>query len=202
MTDLPIIPISAIEHFSYCKRQCALIHVDGVWRDNRYTVQGTRGHRRVDSGRHRMEKGVQMLRSIPLWSETLGLSGRADAVAVRGVEVYPIEYKSGIPHGITADLQVCAQALCFEEMLNVEIPFGYVWYAGPRRRFRVDFTPAIRQQVVDIVLEIRAQIETGKLPNAPNDERCVECQLRSHCLPELTSASRRVAHYMSEVVFK
>ena len=202
MTDPPIVPISSIEHFSYCKRQCALIHVDGVWRDNAYTVRGRRGHRRVDSGRHRMERGSLMLRGIPLWSETLGLSGRADAVAISGIEVYPIEYKSGVPHGSTADLQVCAQALCLEEMLNVKIPHGYVWYGGPRRRFRVSFTPEIRQQVHDIVQEIRAQIQTGRLPSAPNDSRCAECQLRSHCLPELTSASDRVTRYMSEVVFK
>ena len=177
MTADPIVPISAIEHFAYCPRQCALIHCDGVWRDNAHTVKGVQAHRRVDGGRHRLERGRMVLRAIPLWSEELGLSGRADAVEIRDGEVRPVEYKSGVRHGDSADLQVCAQALCLEEMLNVEIPHGHVWYGGPRRRVRVDFGPALRQQVRDIVVSIRQQILTAKLPQAPNDQRCKECQL-------------------------
>ena len=141
VTDEPIVTISAIEHFVYCPRQCALIHCDGVWSDNAQTVRGSRAHRRVDSGRHRRERGRLVLRSIPLWSETLGLSGRADAVEIEPGVVRPVEYKSGIQHGSAADLQLCAQALCLEEMLNVAIPDGDVWYGGPRRRVRVAFTP-------------------------------------------------------------
>ena len=134
MTPEPVVQISAIEHFVYCPRQCALIHCDGVWSDNAHTVRGSRAHRRVDSGEHRQERGRQVLRAIPLWSEELGLSGRADAVEVEGDAVRPVEYKAGVRHGSAADLQLCAQALCLEEMLDVEIPHGYVWYGGPRRR--------------------------------------------------------------------
>ena len=109
-----VIPISAIEHFVYCPRQCALIHCDGVWADNAHTVRGSRAHRRVNSGKARRERGKLVLRAIPLWSEELGLTGRADAVELDGDVVRPVEYKSGVPHGTAADLQVCAQAMCLE----------------------------------------------------------------------------------------
>ena len=202
MTDEPIVAISAIEHFVYCPRQCALIHCDGVWSDNAHTVRGSRAHRRVDSGQHRRERGRLVLRAIPLWSETLGLSGRADAVEIERGTVRPVEYKSGVRHGSAADLQLCAQALCLEEMLDVEIPDGYVWYGGPRRRVRVAFTPALRCEVREIIHEIRQQLLTASLPEAPNDRRCAECQLLHHCLPELTSAPQKVSRYMANVVFQ
>ena len=202
MTNDLVVSISAIEHYAYCPRQCALIHCDGVWSDNVHTVKGTRAHRRVDSGRHRQERGRQVLRSIPLWSESLGLSGRADAVEVESESVRPIEYKSGVRHGNSADLQLCAQALCLEEMLDVEIPYGYVWYGAFRRRVRVDFTPELRLEVKEVVRVIQQQFLASKLPDAPNDQRCTECQLYNHCLPELTSAPHKVDRHMSEVVFQ
>lgn len=198
--DDPVVTISAIEHFAYCPRQCALIHCDGVWSDNAHTVKGTRAHRRVDGGTHRRERGRLVLRAIPLWSETLGLSGRADAVEIETGVVRPVEYKSGARHGAAADLQLCAQALCLEEMLDVEIPDGCIWYGGPRRRVRVDFTPMLRREVHQIVLEIRAQLLTGVLPDAPNDRRCTECQLLHHCLPQVASNPQRVTRYMQDVV--
>ncbi len=143
-----------------------------------------------------------MLRSIPLWSERHGLSGRADAVEVSGPVVVPVEYKSGVRHGRAADLQLCAQALCLEEMLALEVTTGYVWYGGPRRRERVELTLELREEVLAIVDEIRATLNTGELPEAPNDSRCSECQLRSHCVPELTSSPARVNRHLNGTVFK
>ena len=201
MNDELVVAISAIEHFAYCPRQCALIHGDGVWADNAHTVRGSRAHRRVDSGHHRHERGRLVLRSIPLWSETLGLSGRADAVEIESGVVRPVEYKSGTRHGSAADLQLCAQALCLEEMLDVDIPHGHVWYGGPRRRVQVTFTPALRRDVREIVGEIRVQLLKACLPEAPNDRRCTECQLLHHCVPELTSAPHKVSRYLAESVF-
>ena len=202
MSDAPIVPISAIEHFVYCPRQCALIHCDGVWADNAHTVRGSRAHRRVDSGDHRQERGRYVLRAIPLWSETLGLSGRADAVELERGAVRPVEYKSGVRHGSAADLQLCAQALCLEEMLGVEVPEGSVWYGGPRRRMRVEFTSALRAQLVDMVRQIRKQLVLAALPEAPNDQRCEECQLRNHCLPDVVVAPARVRRYLANHVFR
>lgn len=143
-----------------------------------------------------------MLRSIPLWSERHGLSGRADAVEVSRKTVVPVEYKSGVRHGRAADLQLCAQALCLEEMLSLQVPTGYVWYGAPRRRERVDLTLELREEVLAIVQEIRATLKTGTLPEAPNDTRCCECQLRPHCVPELTSSPARVNRYLNGTVFK
>ena len=202
MTEELVIPISAIEHFVYCPRQCALIHCDGVWTDNAHTVRGTRAHRRVDSGRSRRERQKLVLRGIPLWSERMGLSGRADAVEIDRDRVRPVEYKSGVRHGDAADLQVCAQGMCLEEMLDVNIPSGYVWYGGPRRRVRVPFTAELRGRVQEVVEEIRRQLLSGGLPFAPNDERCRACQLRAHCLPDVTGAPGRVSRYMAETVFQ
>ncbi len=197
-----MVPISAIEHWVYCPRQCALIHCDGVWSDNAHTVRGTRAHRRVDSGQHRHERGRQVLRAVPLWSEELGISGRADAVEMAGGEVWPVEYKGGTRHGAAADLQLCAQALCLEEMLDVTIPHGYVWYGGPRRRLRVELGEELRRELRDVVGQIRAQLLASALPPAPNDARCSECQLRHHCLPELSSDPHRVTRYLEDVVFR
>ena len=202
MNHAPIVRISAIEHFLYCPRQCALIHCDGVWADNAHTVRGSRSHRRVDSGRHRQERGHYVLRAIPLWSEALGLSGRADAVELEREAVRPVEYKSGVRHGAAADLQLCAQALCLEEMLGVDVPEGSVWYGGPRRRVRVEFTSALRRQVVDVVRQIREQLVGAALPEAPNDQRCRECQLRHHCLPDVVAVPGRVRRYVANHVFR
>ena len=196
-----VVPISALEHYEYCERQCALIHMDGVWIDNRHTVRGKHKHRRVDSEAHRRERGSLVLRGIPLWSEQLGLSGRADAIEVSGASVRPVEYKAGTRHGRTADLQVCAQALCLEEMLRLEVPYGYVWYEATRRRVQVDFTASLRADVLAMIEMIRTQILSGELPKAPNDNRCPKCQLLHHCLPELSDGRDRVTRYMHNEVF-
>jgi len=202
LSDEPVVAISAIEHYVYCPRQCALIHCDGVWSDNRHTVRGQRAHKRVDSGEHRRERGRFVLRAIPLWSERFGLTGRADAVEIEDGRVTPVEYKAGVKHGTAADLQVCAQALCLEEMLSIEIDEGFVWYGGTRRRERVEFSDDLRLEVVHIVHAIRIQLTSGRLPDAPNDRRCSECQLLNHCLPALTSNSSAVDAYVRTEVLE
>ncbi|MDE0654425.1 MAG: CRISPR-associated protein Cas4 [bacterium] len=196
----PVVAISAIEHYAYCPRQCALIHGDGVWRDNRHTVRGSRAHRRVDSGEHRHERGRLVLRAIPLWSESLGLTGRADAIEIQDGRVWPVEYKAGSRHGMTAALQLCAQAMCIEEMLAATIEEGFVWYSSSRRRDRIAFTNEMRVQVIDVVGAIRRQLTSGRLPVAPNDQRCRECQLLHHCLPGLASEPDTVADYVRHEV--
>lgn len=193
-----MIAISAIEHHAYCPRQCALIHVDGVWTDNRHTVRGQRVHRRVDSGDHRRERGRRVLRAVPLWSEALGLSGRADAVEVSdGGEVAPVEYKAGVRHGDAAHLQLCAQALCLEEMLGVEVPVGYLWFSALRRRARVMLDDSLRDATVEVIAKIRASFTAVALPVAVDDARCSECQLLGHCLPSVVADPARVRSYVS-----
>lgn len=199
----PVVPISALEHHEYCPRQCALIYVDGLWGENAFTVAGDRAHRRVDSGASRTERGRRVLRSIPLWSESLGLSGRADAVEVHpDGRVIPVEYKSGVRHGRAADLQLCAEALCLEEMLQVPVPEGYVWYGAWRRRWFVSIDDELRRATVETVAAVRELLLADQLPEAPADERCRTCQLEPQCLPEVVSTRGRIAAYVEQEVYR
>ncbi|HLH69937.1 MAG TPA: CRISPR-associated protein Cas4 [Candidatus Dormibacteraeota bacterium] len=197
----PIVPISALEHHRYCPRQCALVHVDGLWFDNEHTVRGAAGHLRADSGTHRRERGRQVLRAIPLWSESLGLSGRADVVEVTADgTLVPVEYKVGSRHGDAAHVQLCAQALCLEEMTGRPVREGFLWFAPARRRLRVDFDVDLRALTLSTIEEVRAWLRDEQLPPPVNDARCRQCQLLDHCQPELCADPDRIRAYLAEVV--
>lgn len=194
--------ISALEHHMYCPRQCALIHADGVWFDNVHTARGARGHRRVDSGEHRSERGRLVLRSIPLWSERYGLTGRADAVELfPDGRFVPVEYKIGSRHGLAAHIQLCAQALCLEEMTGRAVDEGALWFSGDRRRDRVVLDEDLRTCTVTTIMEVRRNLQARRLPIAPNDQRCGECQLLGHCLPNVVAEPSSVERYLRDVVF-
>lgn len=184
--------ISAIEHYSYCPRQCALIHVEQTYDENIFTMRGKLQHERVDSGDDAANRGVETLRAIPLWSERYGLRGKADAVEMRPDGPYPIEYKSGKRHGGHADLQLCAQALCLEEMLGVHVQRGAIYYAAARRRHEVVFSDDLRQRTLQIVAAIRTMLIEQRLPDAPNDERCPNCSLINACLPYVVAEGARM----------
>lgn len=201
MTVEPIVAISAIEHYAYCPRQCALIHVDGIWMENAHTVFGTRAHHRVDTAPSRMERGRRVLRGIPLFSERYGLSGRADVIEIHDDgSVVPVEYKAGVKHGGAAELQLCAQALCLEEMTGQVISHGFVWYRGRRHRDRIELSPGLRQEARDVVSDIRAMVVEGSLPAAAADTRCSGCQLESVCLPDVVSRPADVRRYVEREV--
>lgn len=200
MSADPVIPLSALEHHVYCPRQCALIHVDGVWAANEHTVSGERFHRRVDTALSRQERGRQVLRGIPLYSERLGLTGRADAVEVtEDGDLRPVEYKSGTPHGRAADVQVCAQGLCLEEMTGRTVQSGFVWYGGVRRRRQVSLDDQLRTLTVQAIEAVRQALVSGQLPGAVNDERCGHCQLEPMCMPRVV-ASGAAERYLREQV--
>ncbi len=198
------VAISAIEHYEYCPRQCALIHVDGVWSENEHTVRGARGHRRADESDHRVERGRTIVRAVPVWSEHYELNGRADAIEVAGDgEVVPLEYKMGVAHGHAAHLQLCAVALCLEEMLDRPISAGYLWFSATRRRTQVTFDDALRSLTLDVVDQIRNLRDADRLlPPAPNDERCTQCQLISHCMPDLVQQPVLIEDYLRLEVLK
>jgi len=202
VSDPPdLIMISAIEHYAYCPRQCALIHVDGVWSDNAHTVRGQLGHRRVDYDPSRIERGRYVLRAVALWSERFGLTGRADAVEIDATGgIVPVEYKMGERHGDAAHLQLCAQALCLEEMTGRAVPEGALWFGGPRRRITVQLHEELRSRTIDVIGEVRAVLTHASLPIAPNDERCAQCQLVGHCLPDIVATPERVATYVGEIL--
>lgn len=198
----PVVQISALEHHAYCPRQCALIHVDGMWMDNSHTVVGTRAHRRVDTGADRVERGRKVLRGIPLFSEVYGLTGRADVVEIHeDGSVVPVEYKSGGRHGSAADVQLCAQALCLEEMTGSSVPVGFVWYRGYRHREQVDITDALRRETMVRLDEIRSALVSGRLPPAVADARCRDCQLEPVCMPDVAIRPASVTAYIYREVF-
>lgn len=202
MARLELIALSALEHHIYCPRQCALIHVDGVWSDNIHTAKGSRGHRRADSGEHRSERGRLVLRSIPLWSEGHGLTGRADAVEILSDGRFvPVEYKIGTSHGLAAHVQLCAQALCLEEMTATAVPEGALWFSAHRRREVVAIDAQLRELTLTTIGEVRANLLATRLPAAPNDARCNQCQLLGHCLPDLVAGPSAVERYLHEKVF-
>lgn len=198
----PIVLLSALEHYAYCPRQCALIHVDGLWAENAHTVNGTRAHRRVDTAPDRMERGRKVLRALALYSERYGLSGRADVVEVSEDGSYgPVEYKTGVRHGNSADIQLCAQALCLEEMGGRPIESGFVWYSGPRRRMAVPFTPELRAATLVAIEAVRVTLREGALPPPVADARCRECQLEPVCMPRVVINPSSVQAYVDSEVF-
>lgn len=196
------IPISALEHQCYCPRQCALILVDGVWSDNEFTVRGERGHRRADQPGARRERGRVVSRAVPLWSERFGLVGRADAVEQTDLGgIVPIEYKIGRRHGDAAAVQLCAEALCLEEMLGVAVPVGYLWFSATRRRQQVAMDEKLRQRTTDVIQAVHALRRGADLPVPPADERCEHCQLSGHCLPAVVADGPGLTAYLAGEVF-
>lgn len=186
------VPISAIEHYSYCPRQCALIHVEQTYDENLYTIRGRIAHERVDAGDDTAVRGVRVARGIPVWSERLGLRGKADLVEFRESGPYPVEYKVGRRHGVHPDLQLCAQALCLEEMLGVPVPRGAIFYHAVRRRHEVVIDVDLRRQTVAAVAAVREILRAQRLPPASNDARCPKCSLINACLPAVVGERARL----------
>ena len=179
--------ISALEHFSFCPRQCGLIHVEQTFDENVYTIRGRLAHEAVDAGETTEGPDARVLRGIPLWSERLGLRGRADVVELRRDGPYPIEYKVGPPRGPHASIQLCAQALCLEEMLGGEVARGALFHQATRRRVEVAFTAKLRARTQEVIDGVREILATSIVPPAPNDARCRHCSLIDSCMPSVTN---------------
>lgn len=188
----PIVPVSAVEHYSYCPRQCALIHLEQVFEENVFTVRGHLVHERVHSEDDAANRGVPTLRGLPLWSARLRLRGKADVVEMLPQGPYPVEYKSGRRRGVHADLQLCAQALCLEEMLGRHVPRGAVYYHASRTRHEVVLDERLRQQTEAVIAATRALLAGEVLPPPANDARCRNCSLHDACLPEVVAEPARL----------
>jgi CRISPR-associated exonuclease Cas4 len=183
-TDADLVMISALEHWSYCPRQCALIHVEQVWDENLYTLRGRQAHDKVDLPESELREGVRVERALPLWSDRLGLIGKADVVEYHGATPYPVEYKHGPRRQREHDdLQLCAQALCLEEMTGLPVPCGAIYHHSSRRRREVVLTNALRARVEEAVREVRRLLAQTTLPPPVNDARCDHCSLRDSCMP-------------------
>lgn len=187
------IPISALQHYSYCPRQCALIHEEQSFADNHHTARGNAVHRHVDLEGYELRAGVRVERALPLVSEKLGLIGKADLVefAANGTP-YPVEYKHGrLGQRLHDDVQLAAQAICLEEMTGYSVPAGAIYHASSHQRREVAITSALGELVAEMSTAIRNMIRSGKMPSAVNDARCPQCSLIDLCQPQILAEQSR-----------
>ncbi len=192
MNDEDFIMVSALRHYSYCKRSCALIHVDQIFEENLYTMRGRVVHKVVDEVETEIQDDVRIEYALPLWSKNLGLIGKADVVEFHGNIPYPVEYKHGPRRQReNEDLQLCAQALCLEEMMGQAVPRGAIFHHSSRRRREVLFTPNLRNQVEETVAAVRTLLASKQLPPPVHDQRCEKCSLKEACMPQVSDGRNR-----------
>jgi CRISPR-associated exonuclease Cas4 len=208
-TEDDLIPLSALQHLLFCERQCALIHIERVWVENLYTAEGRIMHERVDSGRSETRGDVRIVSGVLLRSFRLGLSGKADVVEFHREKLadgkiwrpFPVEYKRGRPKKEPWDrVQLCAQALCLEEMLSMEVPRGALFYGRTRRRVEVTFGADLRRLTEEASLRLHALISSGVTPPATCSEKCEACSFLASCLPKVTDGRHGVAAYLAQVI--
>jgi len=198
---LLIVQISALEHWAFCPRQCALIHIDQIFEENVFTIRGRLAHERVDESETEWRAGVRIEYALPLWSDSLGLSGKADSVEFHDDgTVYPVERKLGKKRQRKPDdMQLCAQALCLEEMLDVRIEKGAILSHQSRRRREVEFTQDLRAETVHAIGAVRELIQRGALPRPVHDKRCSDCSLIEVCYPDVSGLSDHLREVLSEL---
>ncbi len=218
MTDYPPdewLLLSGLQHFIFCRRQWALIHVEQQWQENALTAEGRILHRRVDDPFFtEKRKGVVIARSVPVSSPTLGLTGVCDVVeftaAAEGVQLpgrdgfyqpAPVEYKRGRKKRDYCDeAQLCAQAMCLEDMLATGIPTGEIYYAQTRRRETVSFSDELRGKVIKAVREMHAYYQRGYTPKVKPSKACRSCSLADSCLPDLQTKRITASTYIRQTV--
>ncbi len=209
MSDDDFIPLSALQHYLYCPRQCALIHLERLWAENAYTAEGRLLHQRTDTPNAARRHGVRTITAMPLQHRALGVAGVADVVEFYPVSdpagkalpprPMPVEYKRGRPKPHRADeVQLCAQALCLEDMLGTPVPEGMLFYGQTRRRTPVVFDEALRDLTHRTIASTRAMLASGQTPGAHYEaRRCKACSLMDDCQPHWLAKSRDVAQWLA-----
>ena len=224
-----LLPISALADLVFCERRAALHHLEAIWEDNVFTVEGTFLHHKVDAEDRLESRGdVRIARGLRLRSLRLGLTGKADVVefhrrpdsgAASGGEIgalpagvrlpgtrglwqpFPVEYKRGrLRREEGYEVQLCAQALCLEEMLSVAVPVGAVFYGQPRRRLEVTFSEELRRQTESAAARLHELTRAGKTPQARYEKKCDSCSLLSLCMPKTTGGHKSVDRYLSSLI--
>lgn len=193
-----LVMLSALSHFAYCPRRCGLVHLEHVWDENLFTLKGQAAHERADSGQTSWRGGVREVRALPLFSDRLGLVGKADVVEFNpDGTIVPVEYKHGTRKpGLWDDLQLCAQVLCLEEMLGKPVVQGAIYSIQTKRRRVVTFDDDLRDATHQTIAEVRALLEgQGALPPALTDRnKCRNCSLFDACVPDTVLAARAAWH--------
>lgn len=197
--DDPIM-ISAINHYLYCPRRCALVHIEQIWDENIYTMRGNDLHENVHEESSHVVEEVRIERSLPIWSKRLNIVGKADLVEFHGDIPYPVEYKVGRRKSFENDaLQLCAQAVCLEEMLNVTVEKGALYWHGSRKRKEITFTAAMRARLEEVVSAVHKMIAERRVPPPVNDKRCKDCSLRESCLPNVVDDKAKCRKALGEL---
>lgn len=201
MSETDPVALSALQHWIYCPRQCGLIHLEQAFEDNIHTARGQAVHHLVDTPGYEIKSGVRVERALPVWCDRLNLIGKADLVEFHpDGTVYPVEFKHGAKRQkLHDDIQLAAQAMCLEEMLNRPVLKGAIFHASSHRRREVSITPELKRLVIETADAIRAMLITGKLPPPVNDARCKECSLKDICQPEALAERARLRRLYGEL---
>jgi CRISPR-associated exonuclease Cas4 len=215
-----LLPVSALADLMFCERRAALHHIEKIWEDNLFTAEGTILHERTDSEQNTEVRGdIRIAHGLRLRSLRLGLSGKADVVEFHRVpdgssgvklervagfwQPFPVEYKRGtLRHEEGYEVQLCAQALCLEEMLCSEVPTGALFYGKTARRLNVDFDEKLRQKTEIAAARLHELFSARQTPPASYENKCEKCSLISICLPKATSQRRNVRRYLAEALTK
>jgi len=201
-----LIQLSALQHAAFCPRQCALIHVEQVWVENRLTAEGRIMHERVHEEDSVSRGKIRIDYGVPLRSLRYGLIGKADVAEFHLQEdgmwkPFPVEYKRGKPKADLSDkIQLCAEAVCLEEMLGVDVPAGALFYGRTRRRLDVRFGESLRWAMAEAAAKARDLILSGKTPRPVYAKRCENCSLISECLPRTMEKKRSVKSYLTRIL--
>ncbi len=199
------IALSALQHYLFCPRQCALIHVEQAWAENRFTAEGQLLHEATATAGHEVRRGVRVVTAMPLASKALGVSGIADLVELHrrddhdDWQPYPVEYKLGKPKAHRADeVQLCAQAICLEEMFDTTITEGALFYGKTRRRLSVPFDGELRALTANVALDTHALIAAGRTPKPVYQRSCCSaCSLAELCRPKRLQRDADVSRWLS-----
>lgn len=223
-----LLPLSLLQHLLFCVRRAALVQIEGIWEDNLFTVEGTHLHKKVDDEIPAESRSdIRISRGLLLRSVELGLSGKADvvefcrmseesilsatleekiiAIPLSGVsglwKPFPVDYKRGrMRHEEGFEAQLCAQALCLEEMLACTVPEGAIYYGKPRRRLAVVFDDTLREKTREAARRLHELVASGRTPQARYEKKCESCSLLSVCMPKVTGACRSVKGYMTKAL--
>ena len=215
-----LLPLSGLQHLLFCERQWGLIHIEQAWEENRYTAEGRQLHERVHEAETEVRPGVRIVRGLRLRSLRLGLSGQADVVEFHRAEdgtapahaavlpgargrwtPFPVEYKRGKPKPNRCDeVQLCAQALCLEEMLDVAVPAGALFYGKTRRRKDVPFDHELRGITESLAARMHELYRAGRTPSAVYDKRCDNCSLLGLCLPRSAACGKSARRYLARTI--
>lgn len=200
------VPLSALQHFLFCPRQCALIHIERLWAENQLTAEGRVLHETTDIPAGVSRRDLRIARAMPIASRALGIAGVADVVELHRRndrwQPFPVEYKRGRPKAHRADeVQLCAQALCLEEMFGTAVPEGALFYGQTRRRTGVRFDEALRALTRDVAARSRGMIEDGRTPPPVWEKRrCGSCSLAELCRPKSLERPRHVGQWLARQI--